>query len=242
MDSTPVTVKQFSAFVRTTGFRTDAERLGTGLVLREGGSAWGLVRGANWRQPYGPGEARAPADHPVTQVSWNDAAAFCRHYGARLPSEFEWERAARLGQMPDGHVLKAGDPLSMRDRYYANVWQGVFPLIDEGKDGFRTTSPVGYFGAAPSGLSDMAGNVWEWTDSWYRPYIGRPVSERGSATERVQRGGSYLCDANSCQGFRASARGHSTPDTSSVHIGFRCAADVGGFSSRAGVIKPAPHS
>ena len=242
MDRTPVTVAQFAAFAQATGYTTDAEKLGSGLVLLPGGRGWAEVRGATWRRPFGPERARASLDHPVTQVSWNDAHAFCAHYGARLPSEFEWERAARLGQTPDGRVFKAGDPISFRERYFANVWQGLFPILDEGKDGYTATSPVGAFGAAPSGLTDMAGNVWEWTASWYRPYIGRATSDRGSATERVQRGGSFLCGANSCQGFRATARGHSTPETSSIHIGFRCVADGSVPPAGAGLVKPPVHA
>ena len=231
LDRTPVTVAQFAAFVRATGYVTDAERQG-GQVLDRRDGGWAAVAGADWRRPEGPRAPPAAADHPVVQVSWRDADAFCRAYGARLPTEIEWERAARLGQTPDGHVFHAGDPVALDGRWRANVWQGLFPLQDDGADGWKTTSPVGAFGAAPSGLTDMAGNVWEWTASWYVPY-GAPPGARGGG-ERVQRGGSFLCDPGFCQGFRVTARGHSTPDSALMHVGFRCAADGAAPPARAG--------
>ena len=224
MDRTPVTVAQFRAFVQDTHYRTDAERYGSAGVLDEKHGSWVLINGADWRQPTGSNERRAQDDHPVTQVSWYDADAFCRAYGARLPTEFEWERAARMGQTPDGHVFKVGDP-AHGGRYLANTWQGTFPLVNTAADGYRTTAPVGSFGTAPSGLTDMAGNVWEWTASWHVPY-GAPEREpkRGDG-ERVSRGGSFLCSPEFCEGYRASARNHTTPDTSLENIGFRCVAD-----------------
>ena len=230
LDRTPVTVAQFRAFVSATGYETDAERVGDGAVLDKAAGGWELVKGATWQKPRGPAGPTAVEDHPVTQVSWRDADAFCRAYGGRLPTEVEWERAARMGQAADGHVFKAGDPLSVSGRWRANVWQGVFPLLDEGSDGYRSTSPVGAFGAAPSGLTDMAGNAWEWTASWYVPY----GSGAKSGAERVQRGGSFLCDPGFCQGFSVTARGRATPDSSHMHVGFRCAADGAAPPPRAG--------
>lgn len=221
LDRTPVTVAQFRAFVAASGYVTDAERFGGGAVLDRAAGGWVRMSGADWRRPTGPSGPLAADDHPVTQVSWRDAEAFCAAYGLRLPTEFEWERAARLGQTADGHVFRAGDSLSFQGRWRANVWQGLFPLLDEGEDGYRGVSPVGAFGAAPSGLTDMAGNVWEWTASWYVPYGARGAK----GVERVQRGGSFLCDPSFCQGFRVTARGHATPDTSLMHVGFRCASD-----------------
>jgi sulfatase modifying factor 1 len=244
LDRTPVTVRQFRAFVRETGYITDAERFGSAGVLDQREGAWIAVPGANWRQPYGPKGPPASSSHPVTQVSWYDADTFCHAYGARLPNELEWEYAARLGQTPDGHVFKAGDPIQRAARFEANVWQGFFPLLDSGEDGYRGTSPVGAFGTAPSGLTDMAGNVWQWTASWYVPYASFPAAPREVTTEpvalrepmaeRVRRGGSFLCDPTFCEGFRATARGHSTPDTSLINVGFRCALSLDSVAPLAG--------
>ena len=225
IDRTPVTVARFAAFVQASGFVTDAERDGFAGVLDEGQGAWIALRGAYWRRPQGPQAAALP-DHPVTQVSWYDAEAYCQAQGERLPSEFEWERAARMGQSADGHVFGIGDPIEHAGHYLLNAWQGVFPLMNTSADGYATTSPVGAFGAAPSGLTDMAGNVWEWTSSWYLPYGSHVRSEARAATERVSRGGSYLCSPEFCQGYRASARNHTTPDTALENIGFRCAEDA----------------
>ncbi|MBX3482972.1 formylglycine-generating enzyme family protein [Phenylobacterium sp.] len=233
LDRTPVTVGQFARFVEETGYVTQAERFGEGGVFQHATNAWAEVKGATWRRPQGPDKPAAPADHPVTQVSWNDAQAFCHAYGARLPTELEWEQAGRLGQTPDGHVFKTGEPFLWSNQHVINVWQGAFPIYDSGADGYRLTSPVGKFGAAPSGLTDMAGNVWEWTDSWYRPYGAKDLTP-DKTSERVQRGGSFLCDPTLCSGFRVTARSHSTPDTSLMHVGFRCAADPGRVSPTAG--------
>jgi sulfatase modifying factor 1 len=222
LDRTPVTIAQFSAFVAATGYITDAEKFGGAGVLSKGEGGWIEVLGATWKHPRGPDKPAAPLDHPVTQVSWRDADAFCKAHGLRLPSEFEWERAARLGQTPDGVVFRAGTSVSLAAKFRANVWQGIFPLQDTGEDGYVGASPVGAFGEAPSGLTDMAGNVWEWTSSAYIPYPARE-GEGPTAPERVHRGGSFLCSADLCDGFRATARGHATPDTALMHIGFRCA-------------------
>jgi sulfatase modifying factor 1 len=225
LDRTPVTVAQFRSFVEATDYVTDAERAGGAGVLSKGVGGWVDQAGANWRHPRGPEKPAAPDDHPVTQVSWNDATAYCAAYGLRLPSEFEWERAARLGQTPDGTVFRAGTRISIDAKFRVNVWQGIFPVLDLGEDGYTGTSPVGAFGEAPSGLTDMAGNVWEWTSSSYLPYPA-PANDMREAPDRVQRGGSFLCDPSVCAGFRATARSHSTPETALMHVGFRCAGDV----------------
>lgn len=223
LDKTPVTVSAYSKYVQRTGFVTEAERLGSGSVMTFGTGQWKLVSGANWRYPLGDRKAQAQNDHPVTQVSWNDASAYCVTQGKRLPSEIEYEYAARVGNK-DGTAHAFGDDLIQNGHYRANVWTGVFPLINTAQDGYRTTSPVGAFGEGPLGLTDMAGNVWEWASDWYRPYVERdrawPKDVKG---EKVQRGGSFLCDPKICYGFRVTARGHATPDSSHMHVGFRCA-------------------
>ncbi len=240
MDRTPVTVAQFAVFLKETGYKTDAERYGSAGVLNEKPGAWVAVQGATWRHPTGPKGPPAQADHPVTQVSWFDANAFCSAYGLRLSTEFEWERAARMGQTPDGHVFKMDDSIEHNGHYLLNAWEGTFPLLDTGADGYRTTSPVGAFGTAPSGLTDMAGNVWEWTSSWYQPYGVSQHEPADGQGERVARGGSFLCSPRYCQGYRASARNHTTPDTSLENIGFRCASDLGQITTLAGRIENRP--
>lgn len=215
LDRGPVTVAAFSRFVAATGFVTEAERLGSGAVLRFGSGDWRLVEGAYWQRPLGPGAEAAAADHPVTQVSWNDAVAYCAHQGRRLPTEMEFEHAARLGQRPP---VAAG--------VIGNVWTGVFPLLNTAEDGYAYTSPVGAFGRDRLGLVDMAGNVWEWVQDGYGPYDATPT-ERARFTQKVQRGGSFLCDATVCHGYRPSARAHASPDSALLHVGFRCARDRG---------------
>ena len=242
LDRSPVTVARFRQFVEATGYQTQAEAFGDGAVMDQQTGAWSLVSGADWRRPRGAGAAEAPADHPVTQVSWNDAAAFCAWEGAedgqpkRLPTEVEWEHAAR-GGVNDRSAYAWGDRLDEGGRLRANTWTGTFPGGDDGADGFRDgTSPVGTFGETALGLTDMGGNVWEWTASWYRPYPlgadggtgpGAPAGPSGEP-ERAQRGGSFLCHPSYCHGFRVSARSHATPESSFAHVGFRCARDIVG--------------
>ena len=218
LDRAPVTVARFRDFAEATGYATEAERLGDAAVL-DPSAGWQLVPGAAWPRPLGPGGPAAPPDHPVTQVSFGDAEAFCAWAGGRLPTEVEWEHAARGGT-------------NRRHRY---AWDGEF--MDGGHphantlntdDGFSTTSPVGTFGATPLGLTDLGGNVWEWTDAWYRPYAERdqPFAPT-EASERVLRGGSFLCHADYCHGYRVSARSHATPGSALYNAGFRCARDAG---------------
>ncbi len=223
LDRSPVTVGAFRRFVSETNYETDAETFGNAAVMVVGTGQWLLVDGADWTHPQGPDEPAAKDDHPVTQVSWRDATAYCTWQDKRLPTEFEWEYAARYNQ-PENPVYAFGESYVREGAYLANIWSGLFPVMNDGNDGFVFTSPVGHFGTTPQGLTDMAGNVWEWTDSWYRPYTQRETPfNPGPASERVQRGGSYLCDPKFCHGFRVSARSHSTPDSSLMHVGFRCA-------------------
>ena len=243
LDRSPVTVEAFRAFAVRTRFVTEAERLGDGAVLDQATGRWALVAGATWRRPFGPGRPEASADHPVTQVSWSDAEAFCAAVGGRLPTEVEWEHAAR-GGVNDRSRYAWGDRLGAGRHAHANTWTGTLPAAmhpsghgtntgaDDAADGFGgTTSPVGAFGATPLGLTDMGGNVWEWTASWFQPYplgadqgagTSGPAGPTG-APERVQRGGSFLCNPAYCHGYRVSARSHATPESSFAHVGFRCA-------------------
>jgi sulfatase modifying factor 1 len=223
MDRDPVTVEQFREFVGATGYRTQAERFGEAGVFDARSGRWRMTRGATWRYPFGPGGAPAPDDHPVTQVSWNDAVAFADWAGKRLPSEIEWEHAARGGR-DARHRYPWGDELFAGGRPRANT---MTPMPGVGPDRFLATSPVGSFGETGLGLRDLAGNVWEWTADWYRSYAERIGAVPAAApAERSQRGGSFLCHEGFCRGYRVAARSHSTPETALFHVGFRLVQDL----------------
>jgi sulfatase modifying factor 1 len=208
LDRTPVTVAAF----RASGLSTTAERLGGSVIDLSTGS-WRIVPGATYVHPLGPDAPAARDDEPATQIAWNDATAFCARRGARLPTEEEWERAARNGR-DDRTIYPWGDDAREGGRWRANVWQGAFPTANTLEDGFLFASPVGTFPPTPIGLSDMVGNVWQWTSSAF------------DAGKRVIRGGSFLCDADVCHGYRIDARQGVTPESALMHVGFRCAMDA----------------
>ena len=226
LDAHPVTVAEFRGFVAATAYRTQAETFGSANVFQVSRGTWQVVEGASWDHPTGPAEPASPDDHPVTQVSWNDAVAYCRWAGKRLPSEVEWEHAARNGQN-GGPRYAWGNELVVDGHYMANTWQGEFPHHNTVADQFLSTAPVGSFAKTASGLTDMGGNVWQWCDDWFRPYAerDRPFTPTPESA-KVLRGGSFLCDPKFCHGFRVSARGHSTPESGLAHVGFRCARDI----------------
>ena len=235
-----VTNTQFAAFVDATGHRTEAERFGWSFVFAgllpddfpptravEGALWWRQVHGASWDHPEGPdSDVRGRADHPVVHVSWNDAQAFCAWSATRLPTEAEWEYAAR-GGLP-GARFPWGDELEPRGAHLMNVFQGRFPDRDTAADGFAGTAPVGSFPPNGHGLFDMTGNAWEWTGDWFDPgfYARSPSVNPTGPTEgvaRVMRGGSYLCHASYCNRYRVDARSSNTPDSSTGNLGFRVA-------------------
>jgi sulfatase modifying factor 1 len=231
MDISPVTVAEFDTFVKTTNYVTEAEKFGNSGVIDEStGGQWVLKEGANWRYPQGTDLPPAPANHPVTQVSWHDAEAYCIWAGKRLPNEIEWEHAAKNAQN-DASIYPFGNQIDENGIFKANVWQGTFPIKNLVKDGFKFTSPVGYFGKTPLGLTDMAGNVWEWCQDWkydYKMIIENLGIKQGvvQKQEKVIRGGSFLCEPSYCHGYRVSARSFTSPETGLMHVGFRCVKDL----------------
>jgi formylglycine-generating enzyme required for sulfatase activity len=242
MDAKEVTVGQFASFVRATSYRTEAERFGWSGVFDLAVQAWTRRDGATWNHPEGP-DSGAPPEEPVTQVSWNDAATYCRWSGGRLPTEAEWEFAARGGL--EGKRYAWGDDLRPGGRPVANWWQGHFPDHDTAEDGFAGRAPVASFPPNGYGLYDVAGNVWEWCADRYGPYAvaqGESVDPRGPAegTDRVMRGGSWMCSENFCSRYRVAARSHATPDTGLNNLGFRCAVDATAPSVPPAAARPVP--
>ncbi|MEZ0484374.1 formylglycine-generating enzyme family protein [Fibrella aquatica] len=228
MDQHEVTVGQFRSFVTATGYQTEAEKFGDAGVFNDDTKEWELIKGTNWQFPYGPAAGIAADSMPVTQVSWHDAQAYAKWAGKRLPREIEWEHAARNGTNTQD-LYPFGNELFVNGKSMANTWNGTFPNVDKVTDGFHRAAPVGTFGKSPLGLSDMAGNVWEWCEDpkmAYSDLIQQQTVPITDKTERVQRGGSYLCEPGWCHGYRVSGRSGSTAETSLMHTGFRCVKDI----------------
>lgn len=226
MDKTPVTVAQFRAFVEATGFETEAEKFGDSGVFNLEKQTWELLPGANWRKPFGPSGPDAEDNHPVTHVSWNDAVAYAKWAGKRLPTEAEWEYAARSGKN-SGKKFSWGNEVSVNGQFFANTWQGEINA-PETKDGYLFTSPVGAFGENEAGLTDMGGNVWQWCADTYKPYPGSNEPYRVDPNVKVIRGGSFFFDQNGEDSFSVSGRSMNSQETSLFNTGFRCAKDANG--------------
>jgi sulfatase modifying factor 1 len=245
IDRHAVTNAQFGEFVRAANYQTESERLGWSFVFQghipperrneliadrvPGVSWWCKVNGAAWNRPLGPDSTvDNQASYPVTQISWNDASAYAAWAGKRLPTEAEWEYAARGGL--EQKIFPWGDELTPNGEHRCNVWQGEFPLIDLAEDGFSGLAPVESFPANDYGLYNMVGNAWEWCSDWFHSTyhlaatrlnpVGPP---RGNV--KVMKGGSHLCHQSYCNRYRVAARTSNTPDSATSNIGFRCVRD-----------------
>jgi len=187
---------------------------------------WREVEGSDWTHPEGPhSDIGGRADHPVVHVSWNDAIAYCQWSGTRLPTEAEWEYAARGGLVQKRFPW--GDDREPGGEHLMNVWQGAFPSENTLDDGFAGTAPAKSFQPNGFGLYNMTGNVWEWCGDWFDPHAYRAHTAADptgppSGTRKVMRGGSYLCHDSYCYRYRVAARSANTPDSSAGNIGFRC--------------------
>jgi len=241
IDATAVTNEKFQAFVEATQYRTEAERIGNSFVfagfLPSGDRSisavssapwWHVVEDANWRLIHGPGSEGAwKPDHPVVQVSWNDARAFANWAGGRLPTEAEWEHAARGGREDVKFPWGDREP-NDEDFFPCNIWQGRFPETDLGRDGFAGIAPAQSFEPNAYGLYNMVGNVWEWTS---QPFKVRSLKKRTARLHaskkgyKLVKGGSFLCHASYCFRYRVAARSGTSPDSSTSHQGFRLVYD-----------------
>ena len=220
LDKNLVSVADFRKFIEATGYKTEADNFGDSGVFLFDQAQWTLLKGANWEYPLGETKPKSVDNHPVTHVSWNDAQAYASWVGKRLPTEFEYEFAAKNG----GDVIYPWGNTVLKDgKHMANVWQGASVKEADPKDGFLLTSPIGHFGETPAGLTDMVGNVWQWTESIYEVYPGNPNKEPKNPNIRTTRGGAFMFDQAFEKSFTTTFRAKNSIDTSLFNTGFRCA-------------------
>ena len=242
VSATATTNEQFSYFVEESGYVTQAETYGWSYVFKNflpsgmrrklANTAevkqvpwWIAVKGAYWKKPEGSRSSiRDRMDHPVVHVSWIDAKAYCRWAGCRLPSEAQWEYAARGGL--DGLKFPWGNELTPNGTHQCNIWQGKFPDVNTGEDGYLGTAPARSFPPNGYGLYNLSGNVWEWCEDWFDDRFITRKADSTTRSSKLVKGGSYLCHRSYCNRYRVAARYANESNTSTGNCGFRCVRGV----------------
>jgi len=247
LDATSVTNEQYATFIEATHYKTEAEQFTWSYVFHSllpkskqrklktthtvmGLQWWYAIEGAYWIKPEGSGSnIKKRMDHPVVHISWNDAIAYARWAGKRLPTEAEWEYAARGGL--EQSRFPWGDELTPGGKHRCNIWQGKFPDQDTGEDGYSGTASARSFKPNGYGIHNTSGNVWEWCNDWFSPTWHLTASREyplgpENGERKIMKGGSFLCHNSYCNRYRVAARTSNTPDSSTDNCGFRCARDV----------------